>query len=303
MRYFTIFLVFLNFFNHLNAQKQSNKDFYKLEANYLVQYQKSPNDSILIKQLGDLYSLNGKWEEASTFYKKLIEENPKNSMYYLKYGGSLAMLAKEGPKLKAINYLNQAKRALDKSELLNPNHLGLNWVQIELYTKLPGILGGSFEKAWQYANFLEKLSKIDGYFAKAFILKNQNDLDNFKKYLKKGLNELSIIDCLNKESITENSCNFKNNNINFQIGEAFDLINSNYTESLKFLNIYLKNHSLVDRYSLDLVYLYLSKIHMKSGNFKSAITNLDYALKINPNYVEAIQMRERILKKLDKQEQ
>ena len=87
MRYFTIFLVFLNFFNQLNAQKQSNKDFYKLEANYLADYQKSPNDSILIKQLGDLYSLNGKWEEASTFYKKLIEENPKNSMYYLKYGG------------------------------------------------------------------------------------------------------------------------------------------------------------------------------------------------------------------------
>ena len=292
-------IIFLFFFNHINAQKQYENEFYKLEANYLIDYQKSPDDLILIENLGDFYSLNGKWEEALDFYKILVEKNSINSIYYLKYGGVLAMLAKEGPKHKAISYLNQAKRAFNKSEQLNPNLIELNWIQVELYTKLPGILGGSFEKAWEYAKRLEELSKIDGYFAKAFVLKNKNETENFKKFLKKGLEEMLTLECINKEPTSNNNCNFKSNNINFQIGEAFDLISLNYLEALKYFNIYLKNYSPVDRYSIDLVHLYISKIYLKLGNIESAIRSLDYAISINPNYLEAIEMKKEILMKYD----
>jgi hypothetical protein len=57
---------------------------------------------------------------------------------------------------------------LKKAIKLNPAHIDARWALIELYIKLPGIVGGE-TKALKYASELSKISSVDGYLSRGHI--------------------------------------------------------------------------------------------------------------------------------------
>ena len=298
MRYLFIYIFLLLAFNSLHGQTSKDNYHDLSESFYLSFLDKNPDHLETLEILGDLYFSNGKWEQSLNFFKKLVNICPKNANYHFKFGGVLAILAREGSKLKALGYLNQAKKAFSSAETLDPNFIQLYWAQVELYTQLPTFLGGSYEKAWFYSNKIEALSKIDGYFSKAYIYQQNEDLENFEYFTNKGVDELFNLECYETDEQITNNC-FFNNNINYQIGIGFNLFKSNFRQALIFLKKYIQNYTIVDRYSLDIVYCIVSEIQLKSGDTKSAIMSLDSALNINPNYEKAKVMKKEILKKFN----
>ena len=122
-----------------------------------------------IEYLGDIAGQNKSWDKAIHFYEKLKVLKPAEANYHYKYGGALGMKALEVNKFKALGMIDEIKQSFEKAIQLNPKHIEARWALIELYIKLPGIVGGSESKAIHYSNELLKMSPVDGYMARGHI--------------------------------------------------------------------------------------------------------------------------------------
>ena len=205
------------------------------------------------------------------------------------------MMAKEGSKIKALGLINQAKKLFKKAEKLDSKNWQVQWAQVELYTQLPDFLGGSYNKAWIHAERLEELSKINGYFAKAYISNQKKNIDAFKNYTKMGLSILSNLECYMPKTEINLFCIPHDNNINYQISNGFKLDNSNLQEATKFLAKYIQNYTPKDRIKLDQAYLDLAKIYIKKNQLDYALKSINNSLKINPNFKSAKLEKKQIL--------
>lgn len=175
-----------------------NEDYEKAEKLVLHYLGSYPNNLQAIELLGDVYGHQKKWDEAIVSYEKLINANENDANYHYKYGGALGMKALSISKLKALGIIGNVKKAFLKAAELDPKHIDTRWALVELYMQLPGIIGGSKSKALQYANELEKLSKVDGYLAKGYIYEYDKEPELAEKYYKLAIQEGGSLICYDK---------------------------------------------------------------------------------------------------------
>ena len=281
------------------AQSNSKKNFISLESNNLRYAEQFSSDLNGLEALGDLYGSHGKWDKALELYSQLKKRYPNNANYHFKYGGVVAMLAREGSKFKALSRINEAKKAFTKAETLDPKHLQVQWAQVELYAQLPAIFGGSYEKAWVHAERLEQLSKINGCFAKAYLFDLQQKPEDSKIYSLKGLSLVMKSECYNAESEVLFSCYPHNNNLISQIAIAFEKDASNSNQAAIFLNKYIADYTPKDRLELDQAHFQLAKLYVKMNQLNMALEILDLALIINPSLQDAKLEKNLILNKME----
>lgn len=146
-----------------------------------------PNDLKSIEYLGDIQCHYKKWEMAVPYYEQLKIRKPSEAEYQYKFGGALAMVAKESNKIKALSLIGDSKAAFQKALVLNPNHIGARWALIEIYLQLPGIFGGSESKAIQYSAELLKISPVDCYLSRGHIEEYYKRYANAEKQYKKAI--------------------------------------------------------------------------------------------------------------------
>lgn len=147
----------------------------------------NPNHFKTIEYLGDIQSQLQNWEEAIVFYRKLKTVSPKVSDYQYKYGGALAMLAAQSNKLKAVTMIADIESSFQNAIKYNPKHIEARWALIEFYLQLPGVFGGSENKASHYANELSVISTVDGYLAKGHISEYFKRFPSAESYYKKAI--------------------------------------------------------------------------------------------------------------------
>ena len=146
----------------------------------------NPKHTEAIEFLGDTNSHLQKWEAAVSCYEQLKNSHPKNAEYQYKYGGALAMVAKDAYKLKAFSMIGDIELAFQKAIANNPKHIEARWALVELYLQLPGIVGGSEEKATRYAHELAQLSTVDGYLSKGRIAEYFERYPTAEQYYRKA---------------------------------------------------------------------------------------------------------------------
>lgn len=147
----------------------------------------NPSDLKTIEYLGDIAGQNKDWDKAIGYYQKLKQFSPLEANYYYKYGGALGMKTLEVNKFKALGMIGEVKESFEKAIVLNPRHIDSRWALIELYIKLPGIVGGSEAKAIKYSNELLKLSAVDGYMSKGHIEEYFNRFNSAEQQYKKAI--------------------------------------------------------------------------------------------------------------------
>lgn len=130
---------------------------------------KDPSNLKVNEYLGDIAGQNKSWDEAIKYYGKLKELKPSEANFYYKYGGALGMKALTVNKFKALGMIDEIKGSFEKAIELDSRHIDARWALIELYIKLPGIVGGSETKAIKYSNELLRLSAVDGYLSRGRI--------------------------------------------------------------------------------------------------------------------------------------
>lgn len=129
----------------------------------------NPNNFKTVEYLGDIASHQKKWETAAKHYSILKKQFPKTANYHYKYGGALSMKAKIVTKIKALGMVDDIEKSFLTSAKLDAKHIETRWALVIFYIELPGIVGGSENKATKYSNELMLLSKVDGYLSKGYI--------------------------------------------------------------------------------------------------------------------------------------
>ncbi len=169
------------FFLLVSLQLLTENDFEKAEK--LFQQQKleqakllfesylkdNPSNYKTIEYLGDIAGQQKKWDEAIKYYSILKVKFPKTADYWYKFGGAMGMKAKSVNKFKALGMINDIENSFLIASKLDIKHIPSRWALVMLYIELPGIIGGSENKAAKYANELMALSKVDGYLSKGYI--------------------------------------------------------------------------------------------------------------------------------------
>lgn len=198
--YFLFFPLFLFGQTQFDAIEQLfiQKQFVKAQKIMTDYVTLNPKDIKGIELLGDAYGHQKKWDEALIHYKTLVELKPENANYHYKYGGALGMKALEANKIKALALIGDVKSSFLKAAELDPKHIEVRWALVELYMKLPGIIGGSKTKSLRYADELERLSKVDGYLAKGFIYETDDEPELAEHYYKKAIEIGGSLTCYNK---------------------------------------------------------------------------------------------------------
>ena len=154
---------------------------------FLKSYEKYPSDVKTIEYLGDIEGINKQWVKAQEYYLKLRNLYPTNANYHFKYGGALAMQVQKGSYLYAAYHINEMIANFEKAIDLNPNHIEARWALIEVYLRIPSLLGGSEEKALEYSDELLKISPVDGYLSKGHVAEYLKKHLQAETYFKKAL--------------------------------------------------------------------------------------------------------------------
>ena len=135
----------------------------------LLEYHPKEHERALYyEKIGDLYGARKEWQPALEYYKKLLVLDKDNADYHFKVGGIYGMIALQN-KLKALGIIDDIKYHFTRAAELDPDHLESRWALIELYLELPGFLGGSYEKAYEYAGQLHQMLPVEGWLAKGYI--------------------------------------------------------------------------------------------------------------------------------------
>ncbi|AXT19190.1 hypothetical protein D7030_13795 [Flavobacteriaceae bacterium AU392] len=297
-----------------NVEKLLEQKEYEKAEHIMIDYVKNnPNDIRGIELLGDTYGYQKKWKASSTYFKMLIDRDNSKANYHFKYGGALGMHAREISKFSALGIIGDVKEAFLKAAELDPKHIETRWALVELYMQLPGIIGGSKNKALKYANQIEKLSKVDGYLAKGYIYENDDEPKLAEEHYKMAIRIGGSITCFNKLTELYEKTNEPNkaianieeaqkqeklkayrNTLHYQIGKVAARYNLQLDKGETCLKTYIENYSAKDAAPIEWAYLRLAQIYKLKKNKQEALNWADKAISIRSDFQEAKEFKESI---------
>ncbi len=256
----------------------------------------SPDNLQAIELMGDALGHEKKWDEALTYYEKLVALKPNVADYHYKQGGVLGMKALEN-KLKAIGLIGGIKTAFTKAATLDKTHIPARWALVEFYMQLPGILGGSQSKSMAYAEELERLSKVDGYLAKGYIYEYDDEPELAETYYKKAIQEGGSLTCFSKlttlyinekepekaiQNIEQTQQKHKRNALHYQIGKVAAEYNIELQKGERCLMTYLDNYSAEDGVPKAWAHYRLAQIYAHQSRKAEALKYIDIAITALP---------------------
>lgn len=271
----------------------AQKEFVKAEREMTAFLDANPNDLEAIELLGDAYGYQKKWDEAIVHYKRLTQIQPNNANYQYKYGGALGMKALSISKIKALGIIGDIKEAFLKAAELDPKHIDARWALVELYVSLPGIVGGSFSKALDYAEQLEDLSKVDGYLAKGYVYEYDDEPELAEKYYRLAIKVGGSVTCYEKltnfyesqkqpekaiGNLEEAKDKHQRNAMHYQIGKVCADYNIQLDKGEKCLKVYLAKHSSKDGVPKEWAFYRLAQIYKHKNNTEEAMVWIDKAI-------------------------
>ncbi len=236
----------------------------------------NPDDLKAISMLGDIASFEKNWDVALSHYKKLLNKDNTNADYNFRYGGALGLKAINVSKLKAVVYIPDIKKYLEKAAELDPGHIKSRRALVELYMQLPGLLGGSEAKAQRYANELKRIAPLEGALSHAFILKNTGRENEARVLVQKALSQI------NRPYSTTDQ-----NYLNYEFGKITAEYNSDLQKGIKLLDAYISNYNYKDIHSLEWAYYRKAQIQAHLKNKSEANKNINKALALRNDFEEA----------------
>lgn len=172
------------------SEKQYKQENYALaKSGFETLFKQNPDDPKTLKYLGEIACRMKSFDKALFYFERLKKIRPNQADCYYLYGGALALKAKSVSKIRALGMIDDIRESFEKAIALNPKHIEARWALIEYYLQLPGIFGGSEEKALEYSNELLQISPVDGYLSKGHIAEYSKQYKEAEKNYLKAIDE------------------------------------------------------------------------------------------------------------------
>ena len=229
------------------------------------------------------------FETVIASFNKLVEAGYGTANLHYKLAGAYGIRIDELTKIKALPYVNLMKTNFIKAHQLDPLHSPTLEALTRIYAKLPGFLGGDFEKANKYAQLLFEISPVEGLLAKGFVLESRGNRDEAIEEYQKAFEKLTFLTPCN---VQKNEVYFKNRNKNlsYQIASLGIEFNLDTSISICALEYYLDSFDVYSNLPKEWVYYKLALLHKKQNNNEKVELNKSLALKINPKFKPALDL-------------
>lgn len=223
------------------------------------------------------------YETVISYYSKLIDLDQENPLLYFQLAGAYGIRIDEISKFNALPYVSAMKSNFLKAHELDPKHTPTLMALVQVYAKLPGFLGGSFEKAKYYSDLLYEISTAEGLIAQGFILESQGETLKAKEKFTKAFVELSFLEACNSK-INELYFRDKSQNLSYQIGSIGLYLSIDIQKSICALNYYLNNFNEYDNLPKEWVSYKLSLLYEKIKEKEKAVYFRNLTFEINPKF-------------------
>jgi len=288
-----------------------NKEYLKAENALVSILESTPNEKKSLKLLGDTYAAQEKWDEAVLVFKKLIEIAPKSAEYHYKYGGAMGMQAVRNNAFAAFFMIDDVRDEFLTTIELDKNHIDAHWALVVFYTELPGIIGGSYKKAFYYSNELKTISLVDYYLSKGYIYEYKEEAKQAEENYLKAVEVGGSFTCFQKltdlyenegehqkaiNTIEKANNKLQRNSLNYQLGKVSAAYNLELEKGEKCLLKYIKDYKPEDGIPLEWPYYRLAQIYRHKNNKASALKWIEKSLNFQPEFEPAQNEKELILK-------
>src|SRR6266404_6263739 len=105
----------------------------------------------------------GDSDAAIGLLEKAVAQSPKSAEAHFFLGSAYAAKAQESGMFSAASYASKVKDEFGTAVALNPKYVDARYGLVQLYAAAPGILGGSFDKAFEQAKEIKALDPIFGH--------------------------------------------------------------------------------------------------------------------------------------------
>lgn len=233
--------------------------------------------------LGDIASFQRNWDEAISYYKKLLKEDPDNPVYNFKLGGAMGLKAYNSSKFQAVLMIGDIKKHFRKAAELDKAFVLPRRALVELYMELPEIIGGSKTMAESYAHELQNINDVEALLAQAYIYR-QSD---YKELAKLKYSE-AIQTAIKKPNL------ITRNYVKYELGEAAAWYELYPEAGIGFLKDYLEDYGYKDLNSPAWAYLRIAQIQRNQENKPEAMVMIEKSLEIDPAFDKALQEKQKI---------
>jgi tetratricopeptide (TPR) repeat protein len=164
------------------TQKLLDDDkFDEAKAEVDARLKRNAKDDAALHCMGRIYIEQDQPGDAIGWFEKATAANDTVSAHHLWLGNALGMQAPHVNKFKLPFLARRIKNEFDRSVQLDSTSVEARQGLIQFYSRAPGVMGGSMDKAKELALTVEKLDAWRGHVQMAQLLEHDKDLAGAEK--------------------------------------------------------------------------------------------------------------------------
>jgi len=254
----------------------------------------------------------GDSDAAIDILEKAVAQSPKSAGAHFYLGSAYGTKVQASGMLGAAKYASRIKDEFENAVALDPKYVEARFGLVQVYAGAPGIMGGSYEKAFEQAREIKAIDPIVGHRAYAFIYSQQKKLDLANK---------EYVDAIREEPNSPKAHTYfgqylanaeKNYTAAFaeletalkldpsympafyHLGRTASLANTNLARGEEAAKKYVAYTPTENEPPLANAHYYLGAIYEKEGRKAEAKQAYQAALKLNPTLTKASDALKRV---------
>ena len=254
----------------------------------------------------------GDSDAAIEILEKAVAQSPKSAEAHYYLGNAYGSKVQASGMLAAAKYASRITEEFEKAVALDPRHVDAHFGLVQVYANAPGIMGGSYDKAFEHAKAIKAIDPIVGHRAYASIYAQQNKLD---------LAEKEYLDAIREEPTSPKAHAYfaqyhanveKNYTAAFaeletavkldaaympawyHLGRTASLANTNLARGEEALKKYVAYSPKENEPTLANAHYFLGDLYEKQGRKADAKQSYQTALKLNPSLKRASEALKRV---------